>query len=116
VDRGGSHRQAVIIVESLELWRSTTPIWQATNNIPPVIWWNSLDVVDGLVISKWSRAVFADMRRGGLTAANCTCSIWGEFVDTMRNIAQLETLVRRQRRLDHSGAHYRRHPSRKSRP
>ena len=49
---------------------------------------NSLTVIDGLVISKWSRAVFVDMRRGGLTAANCTCSIWEGFVDTMRNIAQ----------------------------
>ena len=27
------------------LWRSTTPIWQATNNIPPVIWWNNLERV-----------------------------------------------------------------------
>jgi hypothetical protein len=34
------------------------------------------------------RAVFADMRNGGLTAANCTCSIWEGFADTMRNIAQ----------------------------
>src|SRR6516225_4896262 len=49
---------------------------------------DSLTVVDGLVISKWSRAVFADMRTGGLTAANCTCSIWEGFVGTMRNIAQ----------------------------
>ena len=49
---------------------------------------DSLTVIDGLVISKWSRAVFADMRKGGLTAANCTCSIWEGFADTMRNIAQ----------------------------
>jgi membrane dipeptidase len=49
---------------------------------------DSLTVIDGLVISKWSRAVFADMRQGGLTAANCTCSIWEGFTDTMRNIAQ----------------------------
>ena len=34
-------------------------------------------IIDGLVISKWSREVFADMQRGGLTAANCTCSVWG---------------------------------------
>jgi hypothetical protein len=27
------------------LWRSTTPIWQATSNIPPVIWWNNLERV-----------------------------------------------------------------------
>jgi membrane dipeptidase len=49
---------------------------------------DSLTVIDGLVISKWSRAVFADMRRGELTAANCTCSIWEGFVETMRHIAQ----------------------------
>ncbi len=40
---------------------------------------DSLTVIDGLVISKWNRAVFADMRKGGLTAANCTCSIWEGF-------------------------------------
>jgi len=49
---------------------------------------DTLTVIDGLVISKWSRAVFADMRKGGLTAANFTCSIWEGFVDTMRHIAQ----------------------------
>lgn len=49
---------------------------------------DSLTVIDGLIVSKWSRAVFADMRKGGLTAANCTCSIWHGFADTMRNIAQ----------------------------
>ena len=49
---------------------------------------DSLTIIDGLVISKWSRAVFADIHKGGLTAANCTCSIREGFVDTMRNIAQ----------------------------
>src|SRR3984893_7309275 len=49
---------------------------------------DSLTVIDGLVVSKWSRAVFVDMRKGGLTAANCTCSIWEGFAGTMRNIAQ----------------------------
>jgi len=48
----------------------------------------SLTVIDGLVVSKWSRAVFAEMRNGGLTAANCTCSIWEGFAETMRSIAQ----------------------------
>jgi membrane dipeptidase len=33
-------------------------------------------IIDGLVISKWSRAVFEDMHRGGITAANCTCCVW----------------------------------------
>ncbi len=48
---------------------------------------DNLIVFDGLIVSKWSRAVFEDMRRGGLTAANCTCSIWEGFEATMRNIA-----------------------------
>ena len=32
-------------------------------------------VFDGLNVSNWSRAVFEDMRKGGVTAANCTCSV-----------------------------------------
>ena len=28
------------------------------------------------------------MCRGGLTAANCTCSVWEGFHDTMANIGQ----------------------------
>src|SRR5215469_10513521 len=75
---------------------------------------DTLTLIDGLVISKWSRAVFADMRKGGLTAANYTCSIWEGFVDTMRNICAMETLVRRQRRPDHSSTHYGQHSPRQS--
>ena len=45
-------------------------------------------VIDGLVVSKWSRQVFEDMHRGGLTAANCTCSVWEGFHDTTVNIAR----------------------------
>ena len=48
---------------------------------------HDLVVIDGLIISNFSRAVFEDMRRGGLTAANCTCSVWENFEGTMRNIA-----------------------------
>jgi membrane dipeptidase len=44
-------------------------------------------VIDGLVISNWSRDVFEQMHSGGLTAANCTCSVWEGFNDTMANIA-----------------------------
>jgi hypothetical protein len=25
------------------LWQITTPVWQAANNIPAVIWWNNLE-------------------------------------------------------------------------
>ena len=45
-------------------------------------------VIDGLIISKWSRDIFEQMLRGGLTAANCTCSVWEGFNDTMTNIAR----------------------------
>ena len=48
----------------------------------------SLLVVDGLVISNWSREVFEDMRAGGITAANCTCSVWDNFRDTIENLVQ----------------------------
>jgi len=46
-----------------------------------------LVVFDGLIVSRWSRGVFEDMRRGGLTAANCTCCVWEDFRATMDNIA-----------------------------
>ncbi|MFP6748190.1 MAG: dipeptidase [Alphaproteobacteria bacterium] len=45
-------------------------------------------VFDGLIVSNWSEAVFRDMRRGGLTGANCTCSVWEGFRETMLNIGQ----------------------------
>lgn len=45
-------------------------------------------ILDGLVISKWSRSVFEDMRAGGLTAANCTCCVWEGIRGTLDNIAQ----------------------------
>ncbi len=45
-------------------------------------------VFDGLIVSNWSRQVFEDMRQGSLTAANCTCSVWEGFHDTMINIGQ----------------------------
>ncbi len=45
-------------------------------------------IIDGLIIANWSRSVFENMRSGGLTAANCTCSVWEGFEATMANIAQ----------------------------
>jgi len=55
---------------------------------------DSLAIFDGLIIAKWSRPVFVDMRWGGLTGANCTCSVWENFTDTMRNIAAWNRLFR----------------------
>ena len=47
-----------------------------------------LIVIDGLIVSNWSADVFRDMRKGGLTAANCTCCVWEGFAETMSNVAQ----------------------------
>lgn len=51
---------------------------------------NTLVTIDGLIISNWSREVFQDMRAGGLTAANCTFSVWENFRDTIANIMRLK--------------------------
>ena len=45
-------------------------------------------VIDGLMISKWSRSIFEHMHRGGLTAVNCTCSVWDDFRGSMENVAR----------------------------
>lgn len=55
---------------------------------------DDLIVFDGLIIAKWDGEVFADMRRGGLTAANCTCSVWEGFQATMDNIAAWKRMFR----------------------
>ncbi len=47
-------------------------------------------IFDGLIVSKWGEQVFEDMHSGGLTAANCTCSIWENFRSSMNNIAQFK--------------------------
>jgi membrane dipeptidase len=51
-------------------------------------------VIDGLIIAKWERAVFEDMRKGGLSAANCTVSVWEGFADTVSNIADMKKKIR----------------------
>ena len=51
-------------------------------------------VIDGLIISKWDRSVFEDMRKGGLSAANCTVSVWEGFQDTVGNIATMKKMIR----------------------
>ncbi len=45
-------------------------------------------VVDGLIISKWGEDVFREMCESGLSAANCTCSVWENFEDTVRNLTE----------------------------
>ncbi|MDR5868576.1 dipeptidase [Halomonas koreensis] len=50
-------------------------------------------VIDGLIIAKWNRELFEDMRRGGLTAANCTVSVWEGFQATVDNIVRTNALM-----------------------
>lgn len=48
-------------------------------------------IIDGLIISNWSREIFEEMKAGGITAANCTCSIWENFQESMDEIAVWKT-------------------------
>ncbi|NRF72292.1 membrane dipeptidase [Aquincola sp. S2] len=56
-------------------------------------------VIDGLIIAKFDRAVFEDMRRAGLAAANCTVSVWEDFKTTVQNIARMKSLIRENSEL-----------------
>jgi len=66
--------------------------------VPAVIVMSSLHsqslVIDGLIISRWEREVFQQMRAAGLSAANCTVSVWEGFKDTVANIAAMKRLIR----------------------
>lgn len=44
-------------------------------------------IIDGLEVSNWSRSVFQNMNKGGLTAVNATIAIIENFTQTMENIA-----------------------------
>ena len=50
-------------------------------------------IIDGLNICNWSRAVFDDMRKGGVTAVNCTCSTWENFRDSIRNVVRFKEWI-----------------------
>ncbi|WP_428242631.1 dipeptidase [Gynuella sp.] len=50
-------------------------------------------IIDGLIIAKWNRELFEDMRKGGLTAANCTVSVWEGFQNTVNNIVAMNQLI-----------------------
>jgi membrane dipeptidase len=51
-------------------------------------------IIDGLNISKFERSVFEDMRKGGVTAVNCTVSVWESFQKTVDNIAEMKQQIR----------------------
>lgn len=50
-------------------------------------------IIDGLIIAKWNRELFEDMRKGGLTTANCTVSVWEDFQATVDNIVAMNQLI-----------------------
>ncbi len=50
-------------------------------------------VIDGLIIAKWNRELFEDMHKGGLSAANCTVSVWDDFQSTVDNIVEMNQLI-----------------------
>ena len=49
---------------------------------------NELTVFDGLVLTSGRRPQLEQMRRGGLTAANVTCSVWEGFRPTIERVAE----------------------------
>ena len=51
-------------------------------------------VIDGLQINEWGSGVFAEMRKGGLTAVNCTCCVWEDFQGTIDNVASFKSWIR----------------------
>lgn len=54
----------------------------------------SLTVVDGLLVANFNREIFEGMRRGGVSAANCTCCIWEGFEKTAENVAHWKRTLR----------------------
>ena len=51
-------------------------------------------IIDGLNISRFDRSVFEDMQKGGITATNCTVSVWESFAKTVDNIALMKQQIR----------------------
>ncbi len=56
-------------------------------------------IIDALEISNWSAEVFENMRRGGLTAVNCTVSVLENFRETIKNIFWWHAAFDRYREL-----------------
>ena len=50
-------------------------------------------IVDALQISNWGEGVFRNMRKGGLTAVNCTVSVLENFRQTIANIVEWDHLL-----------------------
>ena len=51
-------------------------------------------VIDGLQICNWNREIFEEQHAAGLSAVNCTCSIWEGFAATMENVASFRARIK----------------------
>lgn len=45
-------------------------------------------VVDGLQINNWDRAVFEELRRGGISGVNATCAVWEGPAETLHAVGE----------------------------
>ena len=64
------------------------------NPTPSAVRHEDLVVVDSLLVSRFERPIFEEMRKGGITAANCTCCLWEGFAGTMANVARWKRMFR----------------------
>lgn len=44
-------------------------------------------IADTLLVCSFDRGIFEEMKKGGITVANCTCCVWEGFQDTMKAVA-----------------------------
>lgn len=51
-------------------------------------------VIDGLNVCNWSRAIFEEMRAGGVTAVNCSSVIWEDLRGGLVNISMWRNFLR----------------------
>lgn len=54
-------------------------------------------IADTLLVCNFDRSIFEEMRKGGITVANCTCSVWEGFHDTMKAVANWKRLFNENR-------------------
>jgi len=58
---------------------------------------DELIVFDGLIVSNFRPDIFRAMKAGGITAANCTCSVWEDFPTSMKALAQWKIWFEQER-------------------
>ena len=51
--------------------------------------------IEGLAIAKFSRSIFKEMQHGKITAANCTCSVWENFNETIGKLTVWNIILKK---------------------